>query len=201
MTEKPFKFGVPLHAEKADPRGRPHQYPNIWAREKAGARERLVLAPAEKHVDLVIDLLGEMPEPFGILYVLLVSRCDRKAGRYQSQDVTDRPTTERFLRDYADYFENDGRHHVWVASVGEEAGEAAQVIYDNHNIVYAYGLIERLIDVAAQWSLTEQSEVRFPVPHQHQYNREYDGDEDRLMQQHAWKYFSLQPYDDPGRPQ
>lgn len=39
--------------------------------------------------------------------------------------------------------------------------------------------------------------VSIPAPHGHQYNAEFDGDEDRLMAHCAWIHFPLLPSDDP----
>ena len=60
----------------------PYCYPNAWAVEKTSGPDRLVIAPSSGHVELMTKLAGVLPEPFGILYVLLVSRRDNDPGRY-----------------------------------------------------------------------------------------------------------------------
>jgi len=59
-------------------------YPNVWAVGKTAGPERLVIAPSFDQVGLMIELSRILPEPFGILYVLLVSRCGNEPSRYQS---------------------------------------------------------------------------------------------------------------------
>ena len=75
-----------------------------------------------------------MKGPFGVLYVLLVSRLDRQPGRYQTPQPLSYDELELFLYEHQGYFECDGRHHLWVSSMSGEG----QFIYDNHNFIYAY---------------------------------------------------------------
>jgi hypothetical protein len=61
-----------------------YRHPNRWQLEHTRGLDRLVLAPASQHVELLVDLLRELPEPFGLLYVLLVSRTGQGGARRQS---------------------------------------------------------------------------------------------------------------------
>ncbi|MGI8732180.1 MAG: hypothetical protein ACR2LM_02630 [Pyrinomonadaceae bacterium] len=52
----------------------PYSHPNTWASEKTSSPERLIIGPSSDHIELMIKLARILPEPFGILYVLLVSQ-------------------------------------------------------------------------------------------------------------------------------
>lgn len=104
------KFGT------LDPAGNdvPYRYPDLWAREQTTGPERIVAAPAASHIDLLIALSRVLPEPFGILYVLLVSRSDQEPGRYQSPVPVSRAEMETFLHEFRGFLEGNGRHHIWA---------------------------------------------------------------------------------------
>jgi len=133
-----------------------------------------------------------LPEPFGVLYVLLVSRCGNTPGRYQSPYPTDRAETSGFLKTYRDYFEQDGRHHIWITSLQTQD----TLVYDQHNLIYAYGSLN-----AVQMSLDVQgltfASVGIPSPHTHRYHPAFDDTETRLKKHRTWMQFPLQPSDAP----
>lgn len=183
---RPYKLGS-LSDSLGD---REHRYEGVWDIEDAKGTERLVVAPAAGHIPLVADLIGELPEPFGILYVLVVPRGGHEPARYQSPYPTDRAETLGFLNEYQEYFERDGRHHLWVMSLPA----SSTLVYDNHNVIYAYGPLERFQSVLERRGL-RRGDVRFPVPHTHQYNSEYDALEDQVMGHWPWKPFPLQADD------
>jgi len=169
-----------------------HRYPNVWQRERTTGPDRLRIAPDGCHVDVLSSLVGCLPEPFGILYVLIASRAGRESGRYQSPEPWSRGEVVSFLEGFRDYFEGDGRHHVWVTSLPANG----TLVYDNHDLIYAYGPIPEYERALATIGLVPAG-VSIPAPHGHQYNAEFDGDEDRLMAHCAWIHFPLLPSDDP----
>jgi hypothetical protein len=161
-------------------------YPNIWAQGKTTGPDRLIIAPSAGHVELLLELSRVLPEPFGILYVLTLPRIS-KEGRYQSPAPTDRAETEAFFRDYREFFEGDGRHHVWIMSLPAKA----TLIYDHHNVIYAYGPLDKYKQVLAAKGLKEEPDVCFPVPHEHNFNACYDSWEEKILAHWAWKHFPL----------
>ena len=182
----PYKFGAGEYETG------PYQYGNLFEIRKTTGPAQLVIAPAMNHIDLMIELARALPEPFCILYVLKVSRTGAVAGRYQSPVPLDRPVAESFLLEYKDFFENDGRHHVWLLARPDFHG----IIYDNHNVLYAYGQIEKFCDILLAKGLSE-GKVKFPVPHRHCYNPEYDDMEEQVFAHWEWTKFPLQEGDDP----
>ncbi len=164
----------------------PYRYPNLWSREQTTGPERIVAAPATSHIDLMIALSRVLPEPFGILYVLLVSRSDQEPGRYQSPVPVSRAEMEAFVQEFKAFLEGDGRHHVWVASLPDHA----TLVYDQHNVLYAYGPLSEYESVLRQRGLQE-GEVRFPLPHTHHYDTPFDGEAARLLAYWEWQRFPL----------
>lgn len=198
---KPFKFGycpsvaaghgigseLPPHAA--------YEYPDLWDVQEINGPQRLIVAPSRGHVALMLDLCRELEGPFWLLYVLLLSRREEHApGRYQSESELDHEALDRFMRDFEEFLERDGRHHLWVHS----ATDQATLVYDNHNVIYVYGPLDRFERVIEQHGL-RRADVRFPVPHTHSYNPEYDADEARLVSSRPWHHSPLRPGDDPGR--
>ena len=193
MAEPRPKFGVP--PPRDDPRVEPfpYQYPGLWDMEPTTGPSRMVLAPAAGHVDLLLDLSRRLDEPFGVLYVLLLSRLGvAEPGRYQGPVPLDRAVMESFLEEFRDFFEGDGRHHVWVTSLNDQS----TLVYDNHNVIYAYGPLDRYEQVVRAHGLS-RAPVRFPVPHMHSYLPEFDQEEARVLRHWEWTQFPLQPDDDP----
>lgn len=189
-----FKFGIPdpdqSHLDL------PYSYPNLWQRQKTTGPERLVLAPAARQVRLFTDLVARIPEPLGLLYVLLVPRGEGAAGRYECKTLLGRRSLTEFLERFSAYFEGDGRHHLWVASPGTTWGEHGQIIYDNHNLIYAYGPLSDFIAVAKNRGLSE-GDVKIPCPHVHKYNAAFDRQAASLLNVYEWRHFPLPPDDDP----
>src|SRR5262245_36592712 len=95
-----------------------HDYGNRYFLQPCGQATRLVVGPSSGHVELVLELSRQLAgQPWAVLYVLLVPRTgDRKPGRYQSPPFESHAALTDFLSSFAEFFEGDGRHHVWVGS-------------------------------------------------------------------------------------
>ena len=169
----------------------PYSYANAWAVEKTSGPDRLIIAPSSGHIELMTKLAGVLPEPFGILYVLLVSRRDNDPGRYQSPSPCKREEMESFLREFKEYFESDGRHHIWVASMRA----SATLVYDHHNVIYAYGPLVQFKKILLVEGLRENP-ISFPAPHAHNYNQQFDEQEQKVLDYWDWRKSPLTPDDE-----
>jgi hypothetical protein len=159
------------------------QYPNF---------SRLLIGCKSQEIPLILEFCKEMEGPFGVLHVLLLSRLGKESGRYQIPQPLSYDELELFLYEHQEYFERDGRHHLWVSSVTGEG----QFIYDNHNYIYAYG------DMAAYTSKLKskgfsEGEINIPSSHCHNYHAEFDSEEDAVNNAFEWLYSPLQEGDDP----
>jgi len=172
----------------------PFTYPNTWAFEKTSVgSERLKIAPKTGHVTLIRELCELMNPPFWILYVLLLSRSRiHSPGRYQNPQPLTRKQLAAFLDRFRNYFERDARHDFWVS----EADGSSLLVYDRHNVIYAYGPLQQYEQMLRAKGFEQTQEVLFPAPHSHHYNSEYDGEEDALVDYFQWKQSPLQEDDD-----
>ena len=184
---KLYKFGW-LPDGKTD---EPYEYPGIWAKEKATGPDRLVIAPRTHQANLLHIIAECMQEPFLLLYVLAIPRGGGKAGRYQSSHSFTFAQLKKFLESYADFFQQDGRHNLWIRSSDEQT-----LVYDRHNVIYAYGAQAQLIPILETSGIIESHQVRFPVPHSHHYHAEFVSEETRLLNGQEWIISSLRPGDE-----
>ncbi len=176
----------------SDQNGTDISYQNIWERQVFPSWSRINIGAKERGIPLVLDLCRTMKGPFSILYVLTVSRLGNETARYQSSETISYDNLELFLYTFQEFFEQDGRHHIWVSS---QAGEG-QFIIDNHNTIYAYGDLDSF-EVSLRSSGFTEGEIELPYPHQHHYHPEFDSSEDDVLNYWAWIKSSLQPEDNP----
>jgi hypothetical protein len=169
-----------------------YEYSNVWSREKTTGPERLVIAPSSDHISLMIELSRIMTEPFGFLYVLTVPRGQGEAGRYQNAEPIGRLQAEGFLSRFKQFFENDGRHNLWLASVSN----SDLLVYDKHNVIYAYGQLPCFEKVLSKRGMEKVDEIHTPSPHIHEYNPEFDEDELDVLHYWEWKQFPLREIGD-----
>lgn len=177
MTDQPlFKLG-----RVRDSRDEPFHYPDLWQHEKTSGPERLVLAPSRGHIGLLLDLTVCLKAPFWMLYVLLDPRRDHAAGRYETPDPLDGAELRAFLGEFKDYLETDARHHLWI---GSTTGNGL-LVYDQHNLIYAYGPLEGYEEIVHRSGLREGT-VTIPAPHSHHFHPAFDDDEDALLSRWNW---------------
>jgi hypothetical protein len=182
-----YKFGIP------NPEDQVWEYPNVWAREETtGGGSRLVIAPARNQIDLLVRLTEAMSGPLWVLYVLVVPRGNGEPGRYQSSDPQDGEMIRSLLRDFKPFLELDGRHNVWIAS---ESG-SERLIYDRHNVIYAYGPASKWRLILSEAGLSEVASIIFPSPHSHHYHQSLDGEEQRMIASRDWRHSPLRASDE-----
>jgi hypothetical protein len=172
-------------------------FPNVWTLEELPSTTRMVIAPESENFGLLLKLIEVMPEPMGLLYVLVVPRGGGQAGRYQSPEPLPREKIQRFLSDLRDFLNKDGRHNLWIRSMSS----SAMLVYDRHDLIYAYGLPKQF----DQWKqIVEQSglndispkSVEIPSPHSHHYHSVFDAQEQRLLSYLPWLRTPLRDQDE-----
>lgn len=165
----------------------PHEYRDTYSIEQTTGPQRLCIAASRRHCDLLLSLAREFQGPFSLLVVLHVPRVG-DAGRYESPPL-DYEEVERFVNEFGSFLENDARHDFWII-----AHEEGLLVYDQHNLIFAYGPLDRLERVLIVEGLSA-GEVAVPVPHGHRFHSEFDGAERRLLQYFDWVRSELQPHD------
>lgn len=190
MMDDLYKFGWLPNGQEEEP----YQYPDVWVRESSDRMDRLAIAPRSGYVNLLADLASVLEEPFLLLYVLVVPRGQAEPGRYQSEYSFSLVQLEQFLSGYSPFFENDARHNLWIRPTSSEG----LLVYDRHNIVYAYGPVEKFIGVLNRKCLTESKDqfLRYESPHVHHYHPEFDAYQDRLLTEEQWSISPLRPGDE-----
>lgn len=154
----------------------PHEYPRVF--ESQG--ERIIVSLSSGHVDLILKLAERLTPPFGILYVLVVPR-GADPGRYQLSRTLDFAELSQFMNLYRAFLEGDARHDIWVHSVPDDA----TIVYDRHEVLYVYGkqqLFEQLLSAEGFTPGT----VEIPYPHFHNYLKEFDADQNSIVEWHEF---------------
>jgi hypothetical protein len=176
-----FKFGV--YTGEID---KEYFYNNTWCIEKYPNYESVTVAPKENQIEFMLDVLKNFEPPYWCLYVLLVSREDNEAGRYQCPYPMSYEEIYEFALKYKDYFETDGRHHIWMGS----AKTKQLLVYDQHNVIYIYDDILKTSKYLKDKGFLEEN-IQFPVPHSHMYNVENDSFEIDIFKRWEWIKFPL----------
>jgi len=184
--ENPYKLGwLPNGSDEM-----PYQYPNVWAREKTTGPERFIISPRDHYIRLLLELAECLEEPLYLLYVLTVPRGGGKAGRYESKNSFTLDQLQSFLYEYVELLEKDARNSIWIQS------RSGLLVYDLHNVIYAYGPLELFQPVLQTSGLSESGEVRFPSPHVHRYHFQFDEDQARILREVEWIHSPLSPGDE-----
>ena len=119
---------------------------------------------------------------------------EAEPGRYQSEYSFSLDQLQQFLHEYSDFFENDARHNLWIRPVSGEG----LLVYDRHNIIYAYGPIDKFIMRLETIGLAETKDqfLHYALPHVHHYHPEFDICQDRLLSEEKWIASPLRPGDE-----
>jgi hypothetical protein len=165
-------------------------HPDVWTRERTSGPERLAIAPAAKHINILRTLIGLIPEPFHVLYVLVIAR-GGEPGRYQSSTPKTKGDVDIFLSTFEEYLEFDARHRLWIKSVSTND----LLVYEHHNLIYAYGELGRISVGLEALGLKEADSIHIPVPHTHKYNQEFDLDRKKILSYWEWLQSPIQDSD------
>lgn len=168
-----------------------HFYDNRWFDERYTNFNRITIAPKTAQVELILELLKGFQPPFGVLYVLVAPRLGYAQGRYQCVKPISYDELKEFVLRFKEYFETDGRHHIWFAS----ASTNQLLVYDHHNVIYVYNNDE-YCKTFLNKKKYRKDKITFPVPHEHKFNPENDLYEEQIMENYKWKYFLLKEDDD-----
>lgn len=163
-----------------------NEYGKIYELEKTPGYTRLKIGADTNQIDLILSLCKNLNPPYFILYVLVIARQGHEKGRYQSKQIDNIEEVNLFLNDFKEFFETDGRHHIWVGTVDN----SGLLIYDQHNVIFSYGKVLEQIMVLKNEGFHEM-QFDFPVPHAHRYNSDNDKFEDQILKYWDWEKFSL----------
>jgi len=158
-----------------------HIYPDVFERQAGESWSRLAIGARQQTVALMLELCRTFDGPYSVLYILKVSRKRNECARYQSEKEMNFEETELFFDFFREYFEQDGRHHVWI---GADGGNH-QISYDNHDLLYAYGNLKRYETHLKKVGFSE-GRVEIPLPHAHHYHDAFDAAETAILNYWPW---------------
>ncbi|MFT5152589.1 MAG: hypothetical protein ACI841_002588 [Planctomycetota bacterium] len=170
----------------------PFEYGDLFFRQPCDGSERIVIGPTTDQIRLIRLLASHFTaESFWTLYVLLVSHGENLLGRYESPPIGQAADLATFLDTFGSFFEDDGRHHLWVASTSSPD----LLVYDQHNVIFVYGDLDKFESVLLDGGFREQK-FWFPTPHAHQYPAVHAETESKLLGHFDWKWSPLQKGDE-----
>ena len=185
-----IKFGV-----SEDQTLRRYSHANTWMHHSHDGIDRLVIAPEKNHLHIMVELAKAWSGKSYLLYVLIYSRLGlHPTGRYQSRPNLSHSDIKKACSDFKTYLETDGRHHLWIASLDT----SARVVYDHHNIIYAYGDLEIYKSMLKSLDFVE-GPYTVPEHHAHVFHPANDYYEDKIMSR-GWAWCPLNKLDTDYKP-
>jgi hypothetical protein len=170
----------------------PHSHAPTYGRQDTARTPRLVAGIPAGDPTVFEALARRMQPPFFALYLLHTPRGEGEPGRYQSPELS-MDDVLAFLTRYGALLTNDARHDFWLHSESENA----TIVWDRHNLLYAYGSLDEFEAVLRGLGFTRGAvEVPFPHEHQHHYRSEYDADARELLASTDWHRTPLRPGDE-----
>lgn len=136
------------------------------------------------------NLVRVLEGPYMLLYVLHTPRGEGKPGRYQSEEFSAEKLSA-FLLEFGNYLYSDARFDLWAYSPAERA----TIVWDRHNLIYAYGPLPRYERVLSELGYGVAFPL-IPTPHAHNYREEFDETAARLLKNYLWAYSPLRPEDE-----
>ena len=179
-----------------------HQIGDDWVRHEHlrtyetlgadGGRPRLLLGVGSDAPEIIASLAGALSAPFAVLYVLHTVHGEAEHGRYQSEPI-DYERLSGFMSAYAGYLRSDSRFDLWIFSEADNA----QIVWDRHNYLYAYGPIDRYAPILSEFGYVPGKIDRVSQrPHMHFYRPECDASAHAILDELEWTWSPLRPEDE-----
>jgi hypothetical protein len=158
----------------------PVRHANAFQIERTTGADRLRISVEEAPISLLWNLALPLGAPFFVLYILHTSRCGNQLGRYQSPAIQF-DAVNGFMAEFCEFLTEDGRHDLWLHSPKADA----TLVWDRHDIIYAYGPLEQFREVLNE-RLQEAQVDGPPNPHAHMYHAQHDEAERRILRYFQW---------------
>jgi len=166
-------------------------HPPIFDLETTATGTARIVAGIPGGDSLVVQSLAEgLTPPFFALYILHTPRGEGLPGRYQSPEMT-LDELRDFLASYSAFLGSDARFDLWIYSIPEQA----TLVWDRHNLLYAYGPLDRFGTCLTRLGFAGQQPA-IPAPHAHHYREEFDAEAARLLRAMPWHMTPLRPEDE-----
>jgi hypothetical protein len=163
-----------------------HSHPPTFAREQ----NRIVAGVPRGEPEVFARLLTSLEPPYFVMYVLHTPRGEGRAGRYQSPSLAASQVWE-FIGKFKGLLSQDARFDIW----GHAPSENGTVVWDRHNLLYAYGPVETFVRELRALGFSSGA-PSIPIPHSHSYHPELDVDARDLLASFEWSWSELRPEDE-----
>ena len=178
-----------MHKLSALQDGEWYDYSSTPVYEYSPGANRIVAALPSGTSEYFQKVVSSLAPPYVLLYVLHTSRGESAQGRYQSPDLSANEF-EAFITKFGQYLSLDSRFDIWARSPNDEA----TIVWDRHNLLYAYGPLERLLKEFTNLGFTA-GYASIPSPHTHNYHQAFDSSARELLSHLQWEHSELHPED------
>lgn len=169
---------------------REHNFDALFNQEECGPSARLVAGIPHGDSRIFEQMVCSLEPPYYLLYVLHTSRGEGEIGRYQAGEVSQARLRE-FLNRFSTFFAADARFDLWAHSPADNA----TIVWDRHNLLYAYGPLERISTQLSELGYTDGNPV-IPGPHLHHYREEMDIQATEILSAFEWTWSPLRAEDE-----
>jgi hypothetical protein len=181
----PGRFSLPGADE-------PYRHPEVFEREQTSGPERLRIGGGAHPVALLVSLARALRQPLFVVAELRVAIATGVNARYESEALSHAEVAQLF-DGFDGLLTHDGRANAWIGSTDGEG----LLVLDEHDIVYAYGLLGLFEDVLLARGFAP-GHAEIPSPHQHDYPPEWGAEEQRLVETVGWRrVLEIDPEDEP----
>jgi hypothetical protein len=163
-----------------------HSHPPTFAREA----NRVIAGVPDGDPEIFVRLLTSLEPPYFLLYVLHTPRGEGRPGRYQSPTIAQRQVRE-FIGKFKQFLSQDARFDIW----GHSPSESATIVWERHNLLYAYGPVEEFVSELRALGLSA-GRPSIPTPHAHNYRPELDSHARDLLSEFEWSWSELRAEDE-----
>ena len=168
-----------------------HSHPAVFRMPVPGVQNpRIVATVPGSDPEVPLRLARCLEQPMFLLYVLHTSRGEAELGRYQSPELSFEEV-EDFVREFRPFLMADARFDLWIYSPGQQA----TLVWDRHNLLYAYGPLERYASELGSLGF-EPGEPSVPAPHVHYYHADLDPLARQLISRFHWTHSPLRAEDE-----
>ncbi|WP_457422576.1 hypothetical protein [Roseateles sp. P5_E7] len=168
----------------------PHSHLPVYSLKPSGQGTRILAGVPGGDPTPFERLVLCLEPPYRLLYVLHTPRGEAEAGRYQSAEVSPEQF-HAFMARFGNYLSSDARFDVWAHS----ATEAATVVWDRHNQLFAYGPLDKFSAELDALGFSE-GDAGISFAHQHHYRQEFDADAAALLEFFSWSHSPLREEDE-----
>ena len=158
---------------------------NTWCIKEYPTFDRVTVASESNQIELALEIVKGFELPLRVIYMLFRPGNESiERGRYHCPGLLEYEDVEIFCNKFREYFETDGRHHLWIFSDNDK-GIKQFLIYDNHRLLQVFDDAARIKAILEKKNFREE-EIDVPEPHIHLSSSDNDVFERELIDYWSW---------------